>query len=59
LERRANRQSNKTGFSNRRSCDFMLSVRTTKALISDVPRIVSIDINACHANVINYFLYND
>jgi len=34
----------------------MLSVRTTKALISDVPWIVSIDVNACHANVMNYFM---
>jgi len=33
----------------------MLSVRTSKALISDVPWIVLIDVNACHANVMNYF----
>jgi len=34
----------------------MLSVRMTKALISDVPRIVSIDVNTCHANIKNYFM---
>ena len=29
-----------------------------KVLIRDVPRIVSNNVNACHANVINYFPYN-
>ncbi len=36
----------------------MLSVRTTKAMISDVSWIVSIDVNVCHENVVNYFPYN-
>jgi len=34
----------------------MLSSGTTKALILDVPGIVSIDVNVCRANVIKYFL---
>jgi len=34
----------------------MLSDRTAKALISDVPRIVLIDVNICHANIMNYFM---
>jgi len=34
----------------------MLIVRTTKALFSDVPSIVSIDVNTCHANIKNYFM---
>jgi hypothetical protein len=34
----------------------MLRVRTTKALISDVLGIVSIDVNACHANVMDCFM---
>jgi len=31
----------------------MLNVRTTKAMISDVLWIVSIDVNVCHENVMN------
>jgi len=34
---------------------FLLSVITIKTLISNVPRIVSIDVNAFHANVMNCF----
>jgi hypothetical protein len=34
----------------------MLSVMTIKTLISDVPKIVSIDVNACHANDVYYFM---
>jgi len=45
-------QSKGTSFSSGKCCDFMLSIRTMNALISDVPRMVSIDVNACHANVI-------
>jgi hypothetical protein len=39
----------------------MLRVRTTKALISDVPRIVSNNVDACHAYVIecSYDVGND
>jgi len=33
----------------------MLSVRTIKTLISNVPRVVSIDVNACHAYDMNCF----
>jgi len=36
----------------------MVFCQVSKALISDVPQIVSIDVNACYANVINYFPYN-
>ncbi len=32
---------------------FLLSVITIKTLISNVPRVVSIDVNACHAYVMN------
>jgi len=34
---------------------FLMSVITIKTLISNVPQIVSIDVNACHGNVMNYF----
>ena len=34
---------------------FLLSVITIKTLISNVPRVVSIDVNACHAYVMNCF----
>jgi len=34
---------------------FLLSVITIKTLISNVPRIVSIDVNVFHANVMNCF----
>jgi hypothetical protein len=33
----------------------MLSVTTTKTIISDVPIIALIDVNACHANVMECF----
>jgi hypothetical protein len=33
----------------------MLRVTTTKTIISDVPRIALIDVNACHANVMECF----
>jgi hypothetical protein len=35
---------------------FMLSVFMIKTLVSNVPWIVSIDVNACHANVMNCFM---
>jgi len=38
--------------------ELVVLYQATKALISNVPRIVSNDVNACHASVINYFLYN-
>jgi len=34
---------------------FLLSVITIKTLISNVPRVVSIDVNACHAYIMNCF----
>ena len=38
--------------------DLVVLCQATKALISNVPRIVSNDVNACHVSVINYFPYN-
>jgi len=35
---------------------FLLSVITIKTLISNVPRVVSIDVNSCHAYVMNCFM---
>jgi hypothetical protein len=34
----------------------MLSVTTIKTTISDVSRIVLIDVNACHANIMKSFI---
>jgi hypothetical protein len=34
----------------------MISVTTTRTIISDVPRITLIDVNACHANIMECFM---